>query len=139
MSGAHAIAGPKKHLLKKDKKLGSYDVKGGAFGITLWGFWEIHRRESWGLEDFCNVLLFSHKMKKKKVSTTVYLTEDQVEALRQLHDRTRVPVAEYIRMGIDLILSKYAEKLPGQVSLFDELSESDLGYGNKKNPPDSIE
>ncbi|HVJ65527.1 MAG TPA: ribbon-helix-helix domain-containing protein [Bdellovibrionota bacterium] len=78
-------------------------------------------------------------MKKKKVSTTVYLTEDQVEALRQLHERTRVPIAEYIRMGIDLILSKYAEKLPGQVSLFDELSVEDLGYGNKKNTPQSDE
>jgi hypothetical protein len=77
-------------------------------------------------------------MKKKKVSTTVYLTEDQVEALRQLHDRTRVPVAEYIRMGIDMILTKFAEKLPGQVSLFDEISVDDLA-SSKKNPDDSLE
>lgn len=94
--------------------------------------------KSGDLEDFCNVLSLGDRMKKKKVSTTVYLTEDQVEALRQLHDRTRVPIAEYIRMGIDLILSKYAEKLPGQVSLFDELSVEDLGYG-KKNSDDSLE
>jgi len=72
-------------------------------------------------------------MKKKKVSTTVYLTEDQVVALRELHNRTRVPVAEYIRMGIDMILSEYAEKLPGQVSLFDKLSEKDLGSGKKSS------
>lgn len=61
-----------------------------------------------------------------------------MEALRQLHERTRVPVAEYIRMGIDLILSKFAEKLPGQVSLFDEISAEDLGFG-KKNSDDSLE
>ena len=77
-------------------------------------------------------------MKKKKVSTTVYLTEDQVEALRQLHDRTRVPIAEYIRMGIDMILTKFAEKLPGQVSLFDEVAVEDLGHGSKKHD-DSLE
>lgn len=58
-------------------------------------------------------------MARKKVSTTVYLTEEQVVALKELHERTRVPIAEYIRMGIDLILDKHSEKLPGQVSLFD--------------------
>lgn len=58
-------------------------------------------------------------MARKKVSTTVYLTEEQVVALKELHERTRVPIAEYIRMGIDMILEKHSEKLPGQVSLFD--------------------
>ena len=58
-------------------------------------------------------------MPRKKVSTTVYLTEEQVNSLKTLHHRTRVPIAEYIRMGIDMILEKHAEKLPGQISLFD--------------------
>jgi hypothetical protein len=56
-------------------------------------------------------------MSRKKVSTTVYITAEQNERLNQLRDRTKVPVAEYIRQGIDLVLEKYAEKLPGQASL----------------------
>jgi hypothetical protein len=56
-------------------------------------------------------------MSRKKVSTTVYITAEQNERLKELHARTKVPVAEYIRQGIDLVLEKYAEKLPGQASL----------------------
>jgi len=58
-------------------------------------------------------------MSRKKMSTTVYITPEQDEALKKLHDRTKVPVAEYIRQGIDLILKKYEEHLPGQQSLFE--------------------
>ena len=56
-------------------------------------------------------------MSRKKLSTTVYITPEQNVLLKQLHERTRVPVAEYIRQGIDLVLEKYADKLPGQASL----------------------
>ncbi len=66
-------------------------------------------------------------MARKKVSTTVYLTEDQVGALRELHSRTRVPIAEFIRMGIDMILEKHGDTLPGQVSLFDGIPSDKLG------------
>ncbi len=58
-------------------------------------------------------------MSRKKLSTTVYITPEQDEALKKLHDRTKVPVAEYIRQGIDLILKKNEEHLPGQQSLFE--------------------
>ena len=59
-------------------------------------------------------------MKEKKVSTTVYLTERQYELLKQLSSATKVPFAEYIRQGIDLILNKHKVRLPGQLSLLDE-------------------
>ncbi len=58
-------------------------------------------------------------MSDKKISTTVYITKVQSEKLKQLHTRTKVPVAEYIRQGIDLILKENAHKLPGQLSLMD--------------------
>jgi hypothetical protein len=58
-------------------------------------------------------------MSRKKISTTVYITPEQDARLKQLHDKTKVPVAEYIRQGIDLVLEKYKEHLPGQVTLFD--------------------
>ena len=56
-------------------------------------------------------------MGRKKISTTVYITPEQDAALKLLHDRTKVPVAEYVRQGIDLVLQKYRDQLPGQVDL----------------------
>jgi predicted DNA-binding protein len=58
-------------------------------------------------------------MPRKKISTTVYITPEQSERLKLLHDRTKVPVAEYIRQGIDLVLDKYRGALPGQLTLDD--------------------
>lgn len=46
-------------------------------------------------------------MPRKKVTTTVYLDPEQKERLAKLHAATRVPVAEYIREGIDLVLAKH--------------------------------
>ena len=59
------------------------------------------------------------EMSDKKISTTVYITKAQSEKLKQLHTRTKVPVAEFIRQGIDMILKENAHKLPGQLSLMD--------------------
>ena len=58
-------------------------------------------------------------MSRKKISTTVYITPEQDAALKMLNAKTKVPVAEYIRQGIELVLEKYKENLPGQQSLFD--------------------
>lgn len=58
-------------------------------------------------------------MARKKISTTIYITPEQNERLKVLNDRTKVPVAEYIRQGIDLVLDKYRAALPGQLSLDD--------------------
>jgi len=54
---------------------------------------------------------------RKKISTTVYITPEQDARLKLLHTRTKVPVAEYIRQGIDLVLDHYRDQLPGQVDL----------------------
>jgi hypothetical protein len=56
---------------------------------------------------------------RRKISTTIYITPEQDERLKLLHDRTKVPVAEYIRQGIDLVLDRYRGDLPGQLSLED--------------------
>lgn len=56
---------------------------------------------------------------RKKISTTVYITEEQNELLKKLNNKTKVPIAEFIRQGIDLILEKYGHQLPGQLSLLD--------------------
>jgi hypothetical protein len=59
-------------------------------------------------------------MGRKKITTTVYITPEQDELLKLLNQKTKVPVAEYIRQGIDLVLNKYQSQLPGQAT-FDEL------------------
>ena len=62
------------------------------------------------------------RMSRRKVSTTIYITEEQNEALKRLNEHTKVPVAEYIRQGIDLILQRYQEAMSPQRQLvFDDL------------------
>ena len=56
-------------------------------------------------------------MARKKISTTIYITPEQSEKLKLLHERTQVPIAVYIREGIDLVLKKHSKALPGQISL----------------------
>ena len=56
-------------------------------------------------------------MARKKISTTIYITEEQDEALKELSKRTKVPVSVYIREGIDAILNQYKDVLPGQLPL----------------------
>jgi predicted DNA-binding protein len=51
---------------------------------------------------------------RKKISTTIYITPEQNDKLKLLHERTKVPVAVYIREGIDLVLDRHAAELPGQ-------------------------
>jgi predicted DNA-binding protein len=55
-------------------------------------------------------------MGRKKVSTTIYITEEQDRKLKELNRRTKVPVSVFIREGIDLVLERYAEALPGQLT-----------------------
>jgi hypothetical protein len=70
---------------------------------------------------------------RKKISTTIYVTPEQADRLKLLHERTKVPVAVYIREGIDLVLRHYAHMLPGQLALVPEALDTDV---NSPRPPD---
>ncbi len=74
---------------------------------------------------------------RKKISTTIYVTPEQADKLKLLHERTKVPVAVYIREGIDLVLRHYAHLLPGQLALVDSQAESPRppGVGTASEPP----
>ena len=63
-------------------------------------------------------------MSRKKISTTIYVTPGQAERLKMLHERTKVPVAVYIREGIDLVLKHYEHLLPGQLTLEERAADS---------------
>ncbi len=72
-------------------------------------------------------------MDGKKVSTTVYITREQNNLLKQLNQKTKVPIAEYIREGIDLVLERYRHNLPGQMMLLQE----EPTEGNRHSPHNS--
>ena len=57
----------------------------------------------------------------RKIITTVYITEEQDLALKELNAKNKVPVAQYIREGIDLVLEKNNVSSYGQLSFDDVL------------------
>lgn len=75
----------------------------------------------------CEVELWSpltgEIMARKKISTTVYITPEQNEKLKLLNEKTKVPVAEYIRQGIDLVLARHHDQLPGQLTFEDRIRQ----------------
>lgn len=62
---------------------------------------------------------------RKKISTTIYVTPEQADKLKLLSGRTKVPVAVYIREGIDMVLGQYAHLLPGQLALVEQLEQAE--------------
>jgi len=59
-------------------------------------------------------------MARKKISTTIYITPEQDAQLKALNRATKVPVAEYIRQGIDMVLEAHRAQIPGQqLSMFE--------------------
>lgn len=46
----------------------------------------------------------------KKQATTCYVRPDQMEKLRALSQATGVPMAEYVRRGIDKVLEKNRDR-----------------------------
>jgi hypothetical protein len=67
--------------------------------------------------DYRHMVMHGLAMARNKISTTVYITAEQNEQLKLLHHKTKVPVAEYIRQGIDLVLEREKGHLPGQLTL----------------------
>lgn len=67
--------------------------------------------------DYGHMVMHGPAMARNKISTTVYITAEQNEQLKLLHHKTKVPVAEYIRQGIDLVLEREKGHLPGQLTL----------------------
>jgi len=49
--------------------------------------------------------------KRRKLMRTIYLDVEQIERLRKLSAKTRVPQAVYIRDGLDLVLNIHSEKI----------------------------
>jgi hypothetical protein len=71
-------------------------------------------------------------MSRKKISTTIYVTPEQSDRLKVLNERTKVPVAVYIREGIDMVLRHYQHILPGQLPLEAPSPDEKSAAGSKK-------
>lgn len=50
-------------------------------------------------------------LSQTKVARTIYINSGQVEALKKLSDKTKVPQAVYVREALDMLLDKYSEQL----------------------------
>ena len=53
-------------------------------------------------------------MSESKTQITTYILVSQKERLKNLSNRTRVPISEYLREGIDMVLDKYREEVQSQ-------------------------
>ncbi len=47
----------------------------------------------------------------KKVARTIYIEDEQMEALKRLSEKTKVPQSVYVREALDMLLEKYSEQL----------------------------
>jgi predicted DNA-binding protein len=48
---------------------------------------------------------------QKKVARTIYIKDEQKEALKRLSEKTKVPQSVYVREALDMLLEKYSEQL----------------------------
>jgi predicted DNA-binding protein len=56
-------------------------------------------------------------MADRKVATTIYITVEQDRQLKLLSEVSGTAMAQFIREGIDLVLERYADRLPRQLGL----------------------
>lgn len=50
-------------------------------------------------------------MAQTKVARTIYMKEEQLDALKRLSGKTKVPQSVYVREALDMLLEKYSEQL----------------------------
>lgn len=69
-------------------------------------------------------------MPQTKVARTIYINSDQVEALKKLSDKTKVPQAVYVREALDMLLDKYSEQLKFEFkdSIAGKVIQKDLSF-----------
>lgn len=50
-------------------------------------------------------------MTQTKVARTIYIKEEQLEALKRLSEKTKVPQSVYVREALDMLLERYSDQL----------------------------
>ncbi|MGQ9508047.1 MAG: ribbon-helix-helix domain-containing protein [Thermodesulfobacteriota bacterium] len=71
-------------------------------------------------------------MGRTKIARTIYIDNEQIEALKRLSQRTKVPQSVYVREALDMLLEKYSEQLQFDFkSPSKSLRESQLSEGKE--------
>jgi predicted DNA-binding protein len=61
---------------------------------------------------YCVALLLKEAyLAQTKVARTIYMKEEQLDALKRLSEKTKVPQSVYVREALDMLLEKYSEQL----------------------------
>lgn len=50
-------------------------------------------------------------MGQTKVARTIYIKGEQLDALKRLSEKTKVPQSVYVREALDMLLEKYSDQL----------------------------
>ncbi len=50
-------------------------------------------------------------MGQTKIARTIYINGEQLDALKKLSEKTKVPQSVYVREALDMLLEKYSEQL----------------------------
>ncbi len=50
-------------------------------------------------------------MRQTKIARTIYINGEQLEALKRLSEKTKVPQSVYVREALDMLLEKYSDQL----------------------------
>ncbi|MGB9628841.1 MAG: ribbon-helix-helix domain-containing protein [Thermodesulfobacteriota bacterium] len=50
-------------------------------------------------------------MGQTKIARTIYINGEQLEALKRLSEKTKVPQSVYVREALDMLLEKYSDQL----------------------------
>ena len=50
-------------------------------------------------------------MGQTKVARTIYIEGEQLDALKRLSQKTKVPQSVYVREALDMLLERYSEQL----------------------------
>jgi predicted DNA-binding protein len=46
-----------------------------------------------------------------KIARTIYINEEQLDALKKLSEKTKVPQSVYVREALDMLLERYSDQL----------------------------
>lgn len=72
------------------------------------------------------------RLGRTKTARTIYIDNEQIEALKRLSQRTKVPQSVYVREALDMLLEKYSEQLKFDFKAsYRVQSESSLAEGEE--------
>jgi len=60
---------------------------------------------------YFNIIEWGVILGQTKIARTIYINGEQLEALKRLSEKTKVPQSVYVREALDMLLEKYSDQL----------------------------